>query len=177
MKYKSFVEFIKEELETNTILDLLVKYNVEPEKIVFKAPENYNEDRVVQYLQDLWFEQLPGGPENVEKIFGVNGENLIDVYLEYDGFAHSKDKIEGDKDIPWDSETDPNNKHELEYFTVKDIKYCLSFDKFELKVSPGADIEKTVEEIFKTYESNDMNEYPIEIKLDPKSIEFKEDNM
>ena len=175
--YKSFVSFIKEELESEDILNLIVKYNIKPNEIVFKAPSNYSEDQLIQYVQDLWFAELPGGPETLEEIFGVNGEHLIDVYLEYDGFSHSKDEIRGDKLIDWDSQKDPDNDQELEYFSVKHMKYCLSFDKFELKLNPGANIKNTITKIFKTYESNSMNKYPIEIELDRHSIEFKEDNL
>ena len=176
-KCKTFVQFLKEELETQNILDLIVKYDVVPKQIVLKAPSNYSEDQIIQYLQDLWFGELPGGPENLDKIFGVNGEHLIDTYLEYDGFTHSKDEIKGDEFIDWDSKEDPDNEQELEYFTIKNIKYCMSFDSFELKVEPGTKLHPIVEKIFESYESNAMNKYPIEIKLDKRSIEFKEDNM
>lgn len=174
--YKSFVEFINEELETENVLDLIVKYNIEPKHIVAEAPSNYSEDIFIQYLQDLWFNELPGGPDNLDKIFGVNGEHLIDTYLEYEGFSHSKKSIHGSEVIEWDSQKDPDNKQELEYFMIKNVKYCLSFDKFELKIPPNDDIDKTIQEIFKTYESNSINKYPIEIKLADNSISFNNEN-
>ena len=175
--FKSLVQFIKEGLNSLNILNLIVKYQVEPEKIVCKAPVNYTEDKVIQYLQDLWFAQLPGGQENIEKIFGKNSDHLIDTYLEYDRFSHSKHEMKGDKLIDWNSKMDPDNDHELEYFLISNVKYCLSFESFELKVNPGDDIEQIVEDIFKSYESNAMNEYPIEIKLIEDSIEYKNDNL
>lgn len=173
--YKSLVQFIKEELESQSVLDLIVKYYIVPKSVVLTAPSNYSEDQIIQYLQDMWFTELPGGAENIEKIFGVNGEHLIDTYLEYDGFSHSKNEIRGNEFIEWETKEDPDNYLDLEYFVVKNIKYCLSFDKFELKIEPGTDIKNMLEEIFKTYESNAINKYPIEIKLDKDSIEFKED--
>ena len=176
-KCRTFVQFLKEELETQNILDLIVKYDVVPKQIVLKAPSNYSEDQIVQYLQDLWFGELPGGPENLNKIFGVNGEHLIDTYLEYDGFTHSKDELKGDKFIEWDSKEDPDNEQDLEYFSFVDLKYCMSFESFELKVEPGSDLHEILTNIFKSYESNAMNKYPIEIKLIDDSITFKNDNL
>lgn len=176
-RYKSLIQFIKEELYSENVLDLLVKYAVEPKKIILKAPASYNEDAIIQYLQDLWFNELPGGAENIDEIFGVNSENLIDTFLEYRGFRHDKHEIKGDKLIEWHPKENPDNDEELEYFCINDVKYCMSFEKFELKVDDNDNIDKVLEKIFKSYESNAMNKYPIEIKLLTHDIEYKEDNL
>lgn len=175
--FKSLTQFIKEKLENDSVLDLTIKYQIEPNKIVCQAPNNYSEDQVIQYLQDLWFGQLPGGPENLDKIFGVNSKNLIDTYLEYKKFSHSSHKIFSKKLIEWDSSKDPDNEQDLEYFALSDLKYCMSFESFELKVKPGSDLKEILTDIFKSYESNAMNKYPVEIKLVDDSISFKNDNL
>lgn len=166
MKFKSLVRYLKEELESNTVQNLVVTYKVLPDKITLQCPNNYSEDLVTQYLQDLWFNDLPGGDDTKDKLLGVNAEKLIDVYLQYEDFSHSKDKINAGKDIEWDSKKDPDNDQELEWFSLSNITYNLSFEEFTLKESENDDTDSLLEKVFKALESNAYNKYPIEIKFD-----------
>lgn len=169
---KRLKDFLFEEMQDKKLENLVVTYKVLPYKISFNAPLNFSEDEAIQYLQDLWFNNLPGGDDKSEKFFGANREKLIDVYLEYDGFTHSKDEIHADKFIEWDPKFSPDNDNELEYFSIANVTYNLSFEDFDIKMNENDKIGFLIEKIFKAFESNAYNKYPIEIRY--KSAKYNE---
>ena len=89
---KRLTDYIKEENEQSAldiykIYNLVAKYNCHPTKltesdiIIFEAPDNWNEDDIQQYLQDRFFSYLPGNEKFSDNFFGVNKDNIFDIFL------------------------------------------------------------------------------------------------
>jgi len=172
---KSFIEYIKEAVETYRLNEVEATYLVQPEEIILQAPETYQESDIQQYMDDMWLTYLPSGPDYSEKFFGKNNDNISDVHFEYDTFEHID--VEPKEYIEWDSkyDTKKNNDEDikLDYFKIKNLKYIISFDRFDMVDVTDDDVEEQLVKIFKAAESNDANEYPIEIVFDEDSLEYR----
>jgi len=166
--------YIYEAVEQFRVNDLEVIYIVEPEEIILQAPETFQESDIQQYIDDLWINSLPSGQDNSEKFFGKNNSNIIDAYFEYDTFEHMD--VEPKDYIEWDSKYDTKNTNDeikLDYFRIKNLKYIITFDRFDLVDVKEDEIDEKIKDIFRASESNDANEYPIEIKFDEDNIKYR----
>ena len=172
---KSFIEYIKEAVETYRLNEVEATYLVQPEEIILQAPETYQESDIQQYMDDMWLTYLPSGPDYSEKFFGKNNDNISDVHFEYDTFEHID--VEPKDYIEWDSkyDTKKNNDEDikLDYFKIKNLKYVISFDRFDMVDVDDDDVKEQLIKIFKAAESNDANEFPIEIVFDEDSLEYR----
>ena len=173
---KSIVRYIKEEYNDYRVKNLSVPYIVNPENdfIVFKVPEIWSEDDFQIYIQDLYLNELPGGEDHANEFFGKNSENIFDTVFEYEKYEKSEDTDEEDF-IEYDNNYDSKVKDDAKFAYVKleKLRYIIKFDEFDLKDESIEDIDKTLIEIFQQCESSTKNEWPIEIKLDDKNIEYK----
>ena len=61
----------------------------------------------------------------------------------------------------------------MEYFKLKNIKYIIVFDRFDLTEVDDDTAEDKLVDIFTAAESNNENEYPIEIKFDKDSLKYR----
>jgi len=166
--------YIYEAVEQFRVNDLEVIYIVEPEEIILQAPETFQESDIQQYIDDLWINSLPSSQNNSEKFFGKNNSNIIDAYFEYDTFEHMD--VEPKDYIEWDSKYDTKNTNDeikLDYFRIKNLKYIITFDRFDLVDVKEDEIDEKIKDIFRASESNDANEYPIEIKFDEDNIKYR----
>lgn len=172
---KSLINFIKEAYQTYQLNSVDVYYDCLPEEIVFECPETYQESDIQQYIDDRFLPELPSNEKYAKKFFGSNFENIYDVYFKYDSFEHLPEDYSGNIDFKWDSKFGYNlpNNINLNYFRLKNLKYFIRFDRFEL-LNDSNDYTKILNEIFKASESNAYNEYPITIKYNEKSLTYTE---
>ena len=172
MKY--IVQFIKEAVEAYRLNEVEVTYNVQPEEIILQAPETFQESDIQQYMDDMWLNQLPSSQDYSEKFFGKNNDSISDAHFEYDTFEHID--VEPKDYIEWDPKFDVKKSGDdvkLEYFKIKNLKYIITFDRFDMVDVTDDTVKDHLIELFKTTESNKENEYPIEIVFDEDSLEFR----
>lgn len=171
---KSLKNYIYESVEEFRVNDLEVNYTVQPEEIILQAPEVFQESDVQQYMDDMWINSLPSGQDNSEKFFGKNNSNITDAHFEYDTFEHID--VEPKDYIKWDSKYDDKKTGDdvkLEYFKIKNLKYIITFDKFDLVDVEEDEVDEKLKDIFRASESNDANDYPIEIKFNEDNIKYR----
>ncbi len=171
---KSLSEYITEQYKDFRIVDLEVKYLCMPNQtyIKFHLPESYSEDDFIMYIQDLYFDKLPGFDRNAEKYFGKNASKIYDVLFEYD--RYEKGVSSGDC-VEWNQNID--NSHNIEdekfnYVQVSGLRYVIKFDEFDLKEEYSTDIYNTLVELFTIPTNN--KELPLILKLDEKNITYTE---
>lgn len=172
---KSLKQFIIENVNIYRLTEVIATYLVQPSEIILQAPETFDESDIQIYMDDLWLNDLPSSDKLSKKIFGINGKSITDAHFEYDTFEHTN--IEPKKYIEWDAKYDyssSNNEDvKLEYFVIKNLKYIISFDMFDLQDVNDDNVQQKLEEIFKSAESNNYNKYPIEIIFNKDSLEYK----
>lgn len=171
---KTLVQFLKEALDVYRLNEVVATYLVQPEEIIIQAPETYQENDIQAYMDDKWLVKLPSFEDYSEKFFGTNNESIIDVYFEYDTFEHID--IEPRDYIEWDpkldsKKTDKDTK--LDYFKITNLKYVISFDRFDLVGVDDDTVKDKLIDIFKAAESNKVNKWPIEIMFDEENLEYR----
>ena len=80
-----------------------------------------------------------------------------------------------DVDLEWNEEYANENvdqDEKLNTFVLYNLRYILKFDKFNVMYDDDA--KQTLNDIFSSYESNDMNKYPIELKYKKEKLLFIE---
>ena len=172
---KDLKEYIIEELKTYRVIELEVPYKCQDDEdfIRFNIPKSYTEDDFMVYIQDKYLNELPGNIDNSKDLFKKNSAKIYDTLFEYDKYEKSNesgDCVEWDQSI--DSKHNPD-KEDFLYVKVYGLKYILKFDSFDLNVESEEEIKDTLVDIFKTYESNNANEYPIKLTLDEENIKYK----
>ena len=170
---KSLQSFILESADIYRLSEVIATYFVQSDEIILQAPGTYNESDIQIYIDDLWLNQLPADTQYAEKFFGINKDSITDVHFEYDTYEHLS--VEPKEYIEWDAKYDQNKKDDiqLEYFKIKNLKYIITFDKFDLTDVDDNTIKKKLIEIFKSTESNNINKYPIELKFDDYSLKYR----
>lgn len=170
---KQLKDFICESFDSFYIHDVFVTYDC-PKDLYLEVPDGYTEDNVLMYLNDTLLNSLPGGDDKAEKFFGKNEKNIIDMYFEYDKcieIENKKPDIEFDSHYNNDSNTEENDN--LIVYHIENLKYILKFDKFNVLEDERENVEESLFDIFNRTVSNEINEYPIELTLDSKNIEYR----
>ena len=166
---------IIEAVEAYRLNEVEATYLVQPEEIILQTPETYQESDIQQYIDDMWLNSLPSGQDYSEQFFGKNNDSISDVHFEYDTFEHID--IEPKEFIEWNSKFDlkkTNDDVKLDYFKIKNLKYIINFDRFDMIDVTDDNVEEKLIDIFRAAESNDANkDYPIEIKFDEDSLEYR----
>lgn len=171
---KSITKYIRESVETYRLNEIEATYNVQPEEIILQAPETFQESDIQQYMDDMWLNSLPSSQDYSEKFFGKNNDSISDAYFEYDTFEHID--VEPKEYIEWDPKFDVKKSKDdvkLEYFKIQNLKYIITFDRFDMVDVTDDDVEEKLIDIFKAAESSKANEYPIEIIFDSDSLEYR----
>ena len=171
---KSIITYIKESVETYRLNEVEATYNVQPEEIILQAPETFQESDIHQYIDDMWLNSLPSSQDYSEKFFGKNNDSISDAHFEYDTFEHID--VEPKEYIEWDPKFDVKKSKDdvkLEYFKIKNLKYIITFDRFDMVDVTDDDVEEKLIDVFKAAESSKANEYPIEIIFDSDSLEYR----
>lgn len=171
---KTFKQFILEAVDAYRLNSVEATYNVQPEELIIQAPETFQETDIQQYMDDMWLNALPSGQDYSEKFFGKNNDNIIDVHFEYDNFEHLT--IEPKEYIEWNAKFDVKKTKDdvkLDYFKIKNLKYIIEFDRFDMVDVTDDNVEEKLIDIFRSAESSKINEYPIEIQFDEDSLEYR----
>ena len=171
---KGITQFILEAVDVYRLNSVEATYNVQPEEIILQAPETFQESDIQQYIDDMWLNQLPSSQDYSEKFFGKNNDNISDVHFEYDTFEHID--IEPRDYIEWDQKYDVKKTGDdvkLDYFKIKNLKYIIDFDRFDMVDVDDGNVEEKLIDIFRVAESSKENEYPIEIQFDEDSLEYR----
>ena len=171
---KTLQQFIIEAVDIYRLNSVIAKFFIQQDEIIFQAPETYSESDIQIYIDDMWLEELPSGKNYAKKFFGVNENSIIDSHFEYDAFEHLS--VEPKDYIEWNVKYDSKNSNDdvkLDYFKVKNLKYIIEFDKFDLTDTDDTNVKEKLIDIFKACESNNANKYPIEIQFDEDSLEYK----
>lgn len=147
---------------------------VSKDKTYIEAPEKYSESDLQIYLDDTMLEELPGGA-NAEKFFGKNSDNIVDAYMAYDSMDEAMGEDQ-EPDIKWDSRYDSKTTSDdkLHVVCINNLKYVVVFDKFELVDVNDEDVKSKLIDIMTVTNSNNTNQYPIELTFDSKNIEYTE---
>ena len=170
---KNIVKFIKESVEVFRLNKVIAEYTVQPDEIIFQAPETYSESDIQIYIGDKYLNDMPSYIDYAEKFFGTNADNIIDARFEYDTFTHID--IEPKEYIEWDSKYDSKigDDVKLDYFKVNNMKYIIEFDRFDMTDTADDTVKDNLIQIFKAAESNKENEWPIEITFDEDHLEYR----
>ena len=171
---KPINRYIKESVEVYRLNEVEATYTVQPEEIVLQAPETFQESDIQQYMDDMWLNALPSSQDYSEKFFGKNNDNISDVHFEYDTFEHID--IEPKEYIVWDPKFDAKKTKDdvaLEYFKIKNLKYIITFDRFDMVDVDDNNVEEKLIDLFRAAESSKVNEYPIEIQFDEDSLKYR----
>lgn len=171
---KGITQFILEAVDVYRLNSVEATYNVQPEEIILQAPETFQESDVQQYMDDMWLNQLPSSQDYSEKFFGKNNDSISDVHFEYDTFEHID--IEPREYIEWDPKYDVKKSGDdikLDYFKIKNLRYIIDFDRFDMVDVDDDNVEEKLIGIFRVAESSKENEYPIEIQFDEDSLEYR----
>lgn len=171
---KGITQFILEAVDVYRLNSVEATYNVQPDEIILQAPETFQESDVQQYMDDMWLNQLPSSQDYSEKFFGKNNDSISDVHFEYDTFEHID--IEPREYIEWDPKYDVKKSGDdikLDYFKIKNLKYIIDFDRFDMVDVDDDNVEEKLIDIFRVAESSKENEYPIEIQFDEDSLEYR----
>ena len=173
---KDIKTYIYEAVETYRLNEVEATYNVQPEEIILQAPETFQESDIQQYMDDMWLNALPSSQDYSEKFFGKNNDNISDAHFEYDTFEHID--VEPKEYIKWNPKFDDKKTNDdeikLEYFKIRNLKYIITFDRFDMIDVTDDTIEDKLKDVFKATESNDANkDYPIEIQFDEDSLEYR----
>lgn len=171
---KGITQFILEAVDVYRLNSVEATYNVQPEEIILQAPETFQESDIQQYMDDMWLNQLPSSQDYSEKFFGKNNDSISDVHFEYDTFEHID--IEPREYIEWDPKYDVKKSGDdikLDYFKIKNLRYIIDFDRFDLVDVDDDNVEEKLIDIFRVAESSKENEYPIEIQFDEDSLEYR----
>ena len=171
---KSITKYIRESVETYRLNEIEATYNVQPEEIILQAPETFQESDIQQYMDDMWLNSLPSSQDYSEKFFGKNNDSISDAHFEYDTFEHID--VEPKEYVEWDPKYDVKKSDDnikLEYFKIKNLKYIITFDRFDMVDVTDDNVEEKLIVVFKAAESSKANEYPIEIMFDEDSLEYR----
>lgn len=172
---KSLLSYILESVEIYRLNEVEVTYFVSPDEIILQAPETYSESDIQIYISDLWLQDLPSNEKYSKNLFGINHDSISDVHFEYDTFEHID--VEPKEYVKWESKYDLKNSNldevKLEYFRIKNLKYIITFDRFDMTDTNDDNVEEKLKDIFKASESNNDNKYAIEIHFDEKSLKYK----
>lgn len=170
---KSLLTYIFEKYDTYKVQNLKVEYifTIKDKDIEFEVPEKYSEDDFQIYVQDKYFSILPGG-DRAEEFFGKNTKYLNNYYFEYEKFERSQSSS-SKSFIEFDKSYDDNVKEDdkMSYVTIKNPRYCIEFDEFELNSENIDMIHDDLIQIFKRAELDD-DKLDFSILLDEDSISY-----
>ena len=171
---KSLIQFLLEAVDIYRLNEVIATYFVSPDEIILQAPETYSESDIQIYMDDLWLDKLPSGNDYSKKFFGINADSINDVHFEYDTFEHID--VEPKDYIEWKSDYDIKNVSDdvkLNYFRIKNLKYIITFDRFDLTETTDDNVKENLIKIFDITSSNTTNKYPIEITFDKDSLTYR----
>lgn len=172
---KSLKQLIIEELDNDIIevKNLEVIYGTESGNLLIQVPDNYNEDAIQMYLDDVCLSNMPSNDKDAKELFGEeNTKNISDTYFSYENLTLPEDstvKPELEWDKRYDNKSDKNAK--LITYSLDEIKYTITFERFVVRKHDDLEVDAILEDLFKSTESNKIHPWAFEIKLE--NINYK----
>lgn len=163
----SILEVASDNSNETIINDLEVTYTTKSGSLYIQVPENYTEDNIQLYLDNISSTDMPGNDEDGPELFGQeNYEQLIDVYFSYDRLTIPEDatiKPDVEWDKRYDNKQDPNAK--LTLYSIDNIQYILRFEKFIVDTM-NKNLDNILKDLFKNSESNSIHPWLFEIHVE-----------
>lgn len=181
---KSLVQFLLESdgQETIRINDLKASWSITDPKntkgdVIIEVPEDYTDDDITSYLQDLLLESMPTDDELAKEYFGGDADDIIDVSIEFD------DAVVGREDkrnltFKYDSSLDDKYKGsdtQLKRVTLRGLRLVAMFDKLDVMNTSDDSLMDDLMKIFKRTESSKNVVYmngKIKLSIEEKDLEF-----
>lgn len=175
---KDIVIYLKESLETNppSILeddDQTIRLNdfqafwdvKDPENhsgtFVLSIPEDYTDDDLNQYLQDVYMEYMPCDEDLSKKLFGSNADHIIDARFEYD----SKEKVNDNSKhvtLEYDKSKDNADKgtdDNITKYVLKNLRLAVDWEYFDVANTSDDGLQDDIWEIFRRTQSSNNVKY------------------
>lgn len=167
---KSLLKYIIEAMGSVDIEVKNVKITYIPrdkKDIIVQVPEDFDENKIQLYIDDVCLQNMPSGEQNIEEMFGKdNAIRLSDAYFEYDKISVPTDGTV-EPDIKYESNKSSDDSTEnLTVYSIDNLKYIVTFDSFTILNTKESEIDDILEKVIKETESSKLHEWAIEIKLD-----------
>lgn len=188
---KQLVSYLKESLhifEENVTIrlnDFEVSWQVKDPvnhggTFILELPEEYNDDEISEYLNDVMLESMPTNDELAKKFFGLgNADNIIDARFEYEDKKEVVDDtkhvtLEYDKSV--DDKYDGNDDN-IKKYELKNLRFIADFEYFDVTNTSDDGLQYDLWDIFKrTRSSNNTKYLNDKIKLDMSEKDMIYDN-
>lgn len=181
---KSLVQYIKESegQETIRINDLKASWSIaDPNNskgdVIIEVPEDYTDDDITSYLQDMLLESMPTDEELAKDYFGGNADDIIDVSIEFDDAIVVREN-KRNLTFKYDSSLDDNYKGtdtQLKRVTLRGLRLVAMFDKLDVLNTSDDSLMQDLMDIFERTCSSKNVEYmngKIELSIEEKDLEF-----
>lgn len=178
---KSLVQFLLEsENQIIMVNDLKATWEISDSKgndVTIRVPQDYSDDDIQQYVNDLLLESMPSDDDLAKEYFGANADDIVDANIEYDEAKQTDDK---DVTIDFDSSLDDKYKgNEDDFKSIKlvGLRLVVMFDKLDVMNTSEDTLSEDLLELFKRTESSDNVKYmngKIMLKIEEKDLEFDE---
>lgn len=182
---KSLVNFLLESEDQNIrINDLKASWSItDPENskgdVIIEVPEDYTDDDITNYLQDMLLESMPTDDELAKEYFGGNADDIIDVSIEFDDASVARED-KRNLTFSYDDQLDDKYKGtdtQLKRVTIKGLRLVAMFDKIDVMKTSEESLTDDLMDIFKRTESSDNVKYmdgKINLSIEEKDLEFDE---
>lgn len=181
---KSLVQFLLESdgQETIRINDLKASWSITDPKntkgdVIIEVPEDYTDDDITNYLQDLLLESMPTDDELAKDYFGANADDIIDVSIEFDDASVTRDD-KRNLTFPYDDSLDDKYKGSdvnLKRVTLKGLRLVAMFDKLDVMNTSDDGLMYDLMDIFNRTKSSSNVHYmndKIKLTIEDKDLEF-----
>lgn len=181
---KSLVQFLLESdgQENIRINDLKATWEITDPKnhggdVIIEVPEDYTDDDITSYLQDMLLESMPTDDELAKEYFGGNADDIIDVSIEFDDALVARED-KRNLTFKYDDSLDDKYKGsdtQLKRVTLKGLRLVAMFDKLDVMNTSDDGLMYDLLDIFKRTESSKNVEYmngKIKLSIEDKDLEF-----
>lgn len=181
---KSLVQFLLESdgQETIRINDLKASWSITDPKntkgdVIIEVPEDYTDDDITSYLQDLLLESMPTDDELAKEYFGGDADDIIDVSIEFDDAIVARED-KRNLTFMYDSSLDDKYKGsdtQLKRVTLKGLRLVAMFDKLDVMNTSDDGLMYDLMDIFKRTVSSKNVVYmdgKINLSIKDKDLEF-----
>lgn len=187
---KELVSYLKESLhvfEENVTIrlnDFEVSWQVKDPinhggKFILELPEDYTDDDISQYLNDMMLGSMPTDEDLAKEYFGQgNADNIIDARFEYEG---KKEVTDNSKHITLEYDKSQDDQYkgsdETNKYELVNLRFIVDFEYFDVTNTSDDGLQYDLWNIFKrTRSSNNVKYMNGKIKLDMSEKDMVYDN-
>lgn len=187
---KELVSYLKESLcifEENVTIrlnDFEVSWQVKDPvnhggKFILELPEDYTDDDISQYLNDVMLESMPTDEDLAKEYFGQgNADNIIDARFEYED---KKEVTDNSKHVTLEYDNSQDDQYkgsdETKKYELVNLRFIVDFEYFDVTNTSDDGLQYDLWNIFKrTRSSNNVKYMNGKIKLDMSEKDMVYDN-